>query len=101
MRDARASTPSRERSSGRRRTSIPRWSLRAHPGPGEPGERAPRRPRAFAHRRKTLANSLALVGIASRERSVTALDTIGRAADVRAEALAPEEFVRLAEALGS
>jgi 16S rRNA (adenine1518-N6/adenine1519-N6)-dimethyltransferase len=56
---------------------------------------------AFAHRRKTLANALALAGIASRERSVTALDAIGRAADVRAEALAPEEFVRLAEALDS
>lgn len=55
---------------------------------------------AFAHRRKTLANALALAGIASRERSVTALDAIGRAPDVRAEALAPEEFVRLAEALG-
>jgi 16S rRNA (adenine1518-N6/adenine1519-N6)-dimethyltransferase len=56
---------------------------------------------AFAHRRKTLANALALAGIAPRERSVTALDAIGRAADVRAEALAPEEFVRLAEALDS
>jgi 16S rRNA (adenine1518-N6/adenine1519-N6)-dimethyltransferase len=54
---------------------------------------------AFAHRRKTLANALALAGIAPRERSVAALAAIGRAADVRAEALAPEEFVRLAEAL--
>jgi 16S rRNA (adenine1518-N6/adenine1519-N6)-dimethyltransferase len=56
---------------------------------------------AFAHRRKTLANALALAGIASRERSVTALDAIGHSADVRAEALAPEEFIRLAEALDS
>ena len=54
---------------------------------------------AFAHRRKTLPNSLALAGLASRERSVEALATIGRPADVRAEALAPPEFVALAEAL--
>ena len=54
---------------------------------------------AFAHRRKTLANSLALAGLASRARAVEALVTIGRRADVRAEALAPEEFVGLAEAL--
>ena len=55
---------------------------------------------AFAHRRKTLANSLALAGLASRARAVEALETIGRRADVRAEALAPEEFVALVEALG-
>ena len=54
---------------------------------------------AFAHRRKTLPNSLALAGTASREQAVEALEAIGRAADSRAEALAPEEFVALAEAL--
>jgi 16S rRNA (adenine1518-N6/adenine1519-N6)-dimethyltransferase len=54
---------------------------------------------AFAHRRKTLANSLALSGIAPRERVVAALATIGRDASVRAEALAPAEFVALVEAL--
>jgi 16S rRNA (adenine1518-N6/adenine1519-N6)-dimethyltransferase len=54
---------------------------------------------AFAHRRKTLANSLALAGVASRERAVAALERIGRAANVRAEALAPRELVALAEAL--
>jgi 16S rRNA (adenine1518-N6/adenine1519-N6)-dimethyltransferase len=54
---------------------------------------------AFAHRRKTLANSIALAGIASRERAVEAVDRIGRDHGVRAEALAPEEFVALAEAL--
>jgi 16S rRNA (adenine1518-N6/adenine1519-N6)-dimethyltransferase len=54
---------------------------------------------AFAHRRKTLPNSLELSGVASRERAVEALVQIDRAADVRAESLAPEEFVALARAL--
>jgi 16S rRNA (adenine1518-N6/adenine1519-N6)-dimethyltransferase len=54
---------------------------------------------AFAHRRKTLANALALAGVASRQTAVDALAALGRAPDVRAEALAPEEFVRLTEAL--
>ena len=55
---------------------------------------------AFGHRRKTLANSLALSGVASREQAVEALATIGRRGDVRAEALEPGEFVLLAGALG-
>jgi 16S rRNA A1518/A1519 N6-dimethyltransferase RsmA/KsgA/DIM1 with predicted DNA glycosylase/AP lyase activity len=55
---------------------------------------------SFGHRRKTLANSLALSGVASRDRAVAALAAIGRDANVRAEALAPPEFVRLTEALG-
>jgi 16S rRNA (adenine1518-N6/adenine1519-N6)-dimethyltransferase len=54
---------------------------------------------AFAHRRKTLPNSLALAGLASREDAAAALAAIGRPAAVRAEALAPPEFVALAEAL--
>ncbi|HWX10227.1 MAG TPA: rRNA adenine N-6-methyltransferase family protein, partial [Gaiellaceae bacterium] len=54
---------------------------------------------AFAHRRKTLPNSLELSGIASRERSIAALATIGRDGSVRAEALAPPEFVALTAAL--
>jgi 16S rRNA (adenine1518-N6/adenine1519-N6)-dimethyltransferase len=54
---------------------------------------------AFGHRRKTLANSLALAGAASREQAVDALAAIGREPNVRAEALAPPEFVALAEAL--
>jgi 16S rRNA (adenine1518-N6/adenine1519-N6)-dimethyltransferase len=54
---------------------------------------------AFAHRRKTLANSLALAGLARREAAVEALATIGRPPAVRAEVLAPEEFVQLTEAL--
>lgn len=53
----------------------------------------------FGHRRKTLANALQLAGVADRERSVQALAAIGRDASVRAEALAPAEFLDLAEAL--
>jgi len=54
---------------------------------------------AFAHRRKTLPNSLALAGLASRRSAAEALAAIGRAAETRAEALAPSDFVALAEAL--
>jgi 16S rRNA (adenine1518-N6/adenine1519-N6)-dimethyltransferase len=54
---------------------------------------------AFAHRRKTLPNSLELAGIASRARAADALGAIGRDASTRAEALAPQEFVALTEAL--
>jgi len=55
---------------------------------------------SFAHRRKTLANSLALAGVASSDRSAEALHALGRDANVRAEALAPPEFVQLARELG-
>jgi 16S rRNA (adenine1518-N6/adenine1519-N6)-dimethyltransferase len=54
---------------------------------------------AFAHRRKTLANSVALSGIAARDEAVDALTAIGRPPNVRAEALAPREFVALTDAL--
>ena len=54
---------------------------------------------AFGHRRKTLANAVALAGLATREDAVVALETIGRRPDVRAEALQPDEFVRLTKAL--
>ena len=54
---------------------------------------------AFAHRRKTLPNSLELSGIASRERAVAALAELGREASVRAEELFPPEFVTLTAAL--
>ncbi|HUH15507.1 MAG TPA: 16S rRNA (adenine(1518)-N(6)/adenine(1519)-N(6))-dimethyltransferase RsmA [Gaiellaceae bacterium] len=54
---------------------------------------------SFGHRRKTLPNSLALAGLASRQQAVAALDAIGRAPATRAEELAPPEFVALAEAL--
>jgi 16S rRNA A1518/A1519 N6-dimethyltransferase RsmA/KsgA/DIM1 with predicted DNA glycosylase/AP lyase activity len=54
---------------------------------------------AFAHRRKTLPNSVALAGLASREQVEDALRTLGRELATRAEALAPHEFVALADAL--
>jgi 16S rRNA (adenine1518-N6/adenine1519-N6)-dimethyltransferase len=71
---------------------------------------------AFAHRRKTLASSLALAGVlaetgthaqgachpasAGREEVRAALVELGHPADVRAERLAPHEFVALARELG-
>jgi 16S rRNA A1518/A1519 N6-dimethyltransferase RsmA/KsgA/DIM1 with predicted DNA glycosylase/AP lyase activity len=45
---------------------------------------------AFAHRRKTLANSLRLAGLPAPPADV---------ADLRAEQLPPERFARLAEEL--
>jgi 16S rRNA (adenine1518-N6/adenine1519-N6)-dimethyltransferase len=54
---------------------------------------------AFAHRRKTLANSLELSGLASREEATDALATLGRPPAARAEELAPPEFVALSDAL--
>jgi 16S rRNA (adenine1518-N6/adenine1519-N6)-dimethyltransferase len=54
---------------------------------------------SFAHRRKQLVNSLELAGVADRTHAETALGRIGRQPNVRAEELAPEEFLRLAEAL--
>jgi 16S rRNA (adenine1518-N6/adenine1519-N6)-dimethyltransferase len=54
---------------------------------------------AFAHRRKTLPNSLELTGVASRERAAEALAAVGRSARARAEELEPPEFVALAETL--
>jgi 16S rRNA (adenine1518-N6/adenine1519-N6)-dimethyltransferase len=55
---------------------------------------------AFAHRRKTLPNSLELAAVASRGAAAAALAAIGRETNVRAEALAPGDFVSLARALG-
>jgi 16S rRNA (adenine1518-N6/adenine1519-N6)-dimethyltransferase len=57
---------------------------------------------SFAHRRKTLARSLALSGRAgghSREQVRAALEGLGHPADVRAERLSPEDFRALAVAL--
>ncbi len=54
---------------------------------------------AFAHRRKTLPNSLALAGVASRERAESALRSIDREVLARAEELEPAEFVALADVL--
>ena len=54
---------------------------------------------AFAHRRKTLPNSLELAGVASRAGAAAALGAIGLEPALRAEALEPQAFVALAEAL--
>ncbi len=56
----------------------------------------------FAHRRKTLAGSLALSGAAgqrSREEVRAALERLGQPADARAERLSPEDFRELARLL--
>jgi 16S rRNA (adenine1518-N6/adenine1519-N6)-dimethyltransferase len=55
----------------------------------------------FAHRRKRLPNSLELAGVAGREQAAGALAELDRPPTTRAEELAPEEFVRLATALGA
>jgi len=54
---------------------------------------------AFAHRRKTLANSLELADVAARDEAVRALAELGRPANVRAETLTPGELERLAAVL--
>jgi 16S rRNA (adenine1518-N6/adenine1519-N6)-dimethyltransferase len=54
---------------------------------------------AFAHRRKTLPNSLALAGLASRDEAAKALAAVGRPPAIRAEALLPAEFPALTKAL--
>ena len=54
---------------------------------------------AFAHRRKTAANSIALSGLATRTRVAEALNAIGHPVNARAEELEPRDFVQLAELL--
>jgi len=54
---------------------------------------------AFAHRRKTLANSVELAGLADRASAMRALEAISRPPATRAEELAPPEFVALAREL--
>jgi 16S rRNA (adenine1518-N6/adenine1519-N6)-dimethyltransferase len=54
---------------------------------------------AFAHRRKRLANSIELSGLAGREQAKAALESVGRDPAARAEELAPPEFVALAQEL--
>ena len=53
----------------------------------------------FAHRRKTLASSLALAGGVAPERTRAALAALGKPENVRAEALSPPELLALAGAL--
>ena len=68
--------------------------------PGPPLDRVrPVVEAAFAHRRKTLANSVALSGLATRRAAEEALDGIGRPRSARAEELTPGDFVRLSDAL--
>ena len=54
---------------------------------------------AFAHRRKTLPNSLELAGVASRERAAGALEELGLGVAARGESLRPDQFVQLARLL--
>jgi 16S rRNA (adenine1518-N6/adenine1519-N6)-dimethyltransferase len=54
---------------------------------------------AFAHRRKTLPNSLELARVASRAEATAALAQLGRPESTRAEALSPLELATLARAL--
>ena len=54
---------------------------------------------AFAHRRKTLPNSLELSGFAARGDAAAALESLGRPAATRAEELAPDEYPPLLAAL--
>jgi 16S rRNA (adenine1518-N6/adenine1519-N6)-dimethyltransferase len=54
---------------------------------------------AFAHRRKTLPNSLELAGLVTRDRAVDALAALGHGPATRAEALAPQQFAELARLL--
>ena len=55
---------------------------------------------AFAHRRKSLARSLELGSPGRIDAVREALESIGMPADARAEALAPADFLALAERLG-
>jgi len=56
---------------------------------------------AFAHRRKTLAKSTGIAGVASPERVRAALEALGHPADVRAERLSPEQLRALWQALAA
>jgi 16S rRNA (adenine1518-N6/adenine1519-N6)-dimethyltransferase len=51
---------------------------------------------AFAHRRKTLPNSLELARVAGRRQATKAVVELGLGADARAESLRPDQFVTLA-----
>jgi len=54
---------------------------------------------AFAHRRKTLGNSLELAGATTRERAAAALTELGLDPGIRAEQLRPDQFPELAALL--
>ncbi|CAN5149891.1 16S rRNA (adenine(1518)-N(6)/adenine(1519)-N(6))-dimethyltransferaseRsmA [soil metagenome] len=67
---------------------------RIGPWPGDQVARVVRG--AFAHRRKALARSLAMSGVVSRERALSALERMGRSPTTRAEELQPRELAALA-----
>ena len=72
-------------------------------GPAPAGELVALVHAGFAHRRKALGGSLALSPGAPdgiRDATRAALERLGLPADARAERLAPEDWVRLADALG-
>jgi 16S rRNA (adenine1518-N6/adenine1519-N6)-dimethyltransferase len=54
---------------------------------------------AFAHRRKTIGNSIELIDLTDRETVRAYLVEMGCNPDVRAEALRPDQFVELAQLL--
>ncbi|MGI9117062.1 MAG: 16S rRNA (adenine(1518)-N(6)/adenine(1519)-N(6))-dimethyltransferase RsmA [Gaiellales bacterium] len=71
-------------------------------------ERAPRWSRlaalvhaGFRHRRKTLANGLAMAGIATRAQAEDVLAALGHDPRIRAEAIAPEGWPPLLDALAA
>ena len=55
---------------------------------------------AFAHRRKTLPNSLELAGVADRTSAAAVLEELGLPAAARAEELRPDQFTKLAALVG-
>ena len=55
----------------------------------------------FAHRRKTLANGIAMAGLATRETTELLLTELGRDTRIRAEAIEPEGWPTLLDALGA
>jgi 16S rRNA (adenine1518-N6/adenine1519-N6)-dimethyltransferase len=68
-------------------------------GPGASEDLAALVRLAFGHRRKSLARSLELARAGSLGPARSALNSIGKPPDARAETLSPEEFERFAKAL--
>jgi 16S rRNA (adenine1518-N6/adenine1519-N6)-dimethyltransferase len=81
-------------------SALVSFRRRAHPPPVRWPELKRVVEGSFAHRRKRLPNSLELTGIAGRDEATAALLQLDRPPSTRAEELEPEEFVRLAAALG-
>jgi 16S rRNA (adenine1518-N6/adenine1519-N6)-dimethyltransferase len=68
-------------------------------GPAPPRELRAFVQGAFAHRRKALARSVALAGVAGRDEVRAALEALGQPLDVRAERLSPQELRALWETI--